>query len=351
MDRRAFLISSGGAAVAAASSGALASEQDAAPVTAPRPDATILRLAMPWPDRPQGPADSVGRLARCITAMTDGRFGFEIAEGTAGDGELWHGSAHDFSAVHPAFAYFAGLPGKAGLAAHDLASWLSVGGGQVLWDDLAASADWVPLLAGHSGEAPPLWSVNPIASVADLSGMSVSVTGLGADVMRALGAEAKSARKDLSAAFATGDIAAAEVGGALASLASGVASEVKFATGDGINCAGTAFALHVRCSTWQRMSQADQAIFAAAAAQEFQHAVAGARAHARIAHDVLVGRFGVTFEDWPAEIADAIDRVAEAAVAHVAGFDALAARIDHSYMAFRGALDGHSRPPRTVPVA
>jgi TRAP-type mannitol/chloroaromatic compound transport system substrate-binding protein len=354
MDRRAFLITSGGAAVAAASSTSTASRAKAADLPTPglRADATVLRLSMAWPDIPQGPADSVGRLARRIQTMTEGRFGIEIVPASGQDADLVHGSAHDFAARHPAFAYFAGLPGAAGLSAHDFAHWLAVGGGQMLWDDLAAEHGWVPLLAGHSGEAPPLWSKTPIGTPGDLAGRRVAVPGLGADVMRALGAEPSAAAPgEIVAALDEAHVHAVESGGLLQSLAAGVARVACHATGDGVNRHGTAYALNIGLAVWERLSTADRAIFAAAAAEEFQLSVAEARAHERLSRDVLARSFGVQFAPWPVEIAEAIDRLAEATVAHVAAHDVTAARIDHSYMAFRGALSGTSAPRRPGPVA
>ncbi len=53
-------------------------------------------------------------------------------------------------------------------AAQDFATWLTVGGGRLLWDDLAAEVGVKSLLAGHSGAPPPLWSAAPLAGLSDL---------------------------------------------------------------------------------------------------------------------------------------------------------------------------------------
>ncbi|HML44697.1 MAG TPA: hypothetical protein PKE13_17475 [Hyphomicrobium zavarzinii] len=351
MDRREFLITSGGAAVAAASPAVAQAEQAASPPAERLTGgASLLRLSMPWADTPQGPADSARRLAARIEAMTAGRFRIEIAAGPGGlqeEADLVHGTAHDFSRLHPAFAYFAGLPGAAGLCAGDLAHWMTVGGGQMLWDDLAAQHGWKPLLAGHSGGTPALWSRDPIIGLADLSGRRVAAMGLGADVARALGAEGHDLVPErVAASLQEGSLDAAEVGGPVTSLASGVARSARYATGHGLNGHGTALSLSIRLSVWNGLSEADRAIFAAAAGEEYQASLAEARVHDRLAQRVLESSFGVRFAPWPAEIAEALDRVAEATIAHVAGFDADAARIDQSYMAFRSAVLGSEAPLR-----
>ncbi len=357
MDRREFLISSGGAAVAAASPAAAAQAETAsAPPVSPTGAGTQLQLSMTWADAPHGPADSARRLARRIETMTDGRYRIEVQ--AAGDGsqdipDLVHGSAHDFSSLHPAFAYFAGLPGSAGLAPQDLAHWIAVGGGQMLWDDLAGRHGWKPLLAGHSGDAPPLWSRRPINGLADLAGQRIAAPGLGADVVRALGAETHEASgvpHEAVAAFADGSVFAAETGGLTTSLVSGIAAFAPHATGQGLNGHGTALALNVRLALWERLSESDKAIFVAAAAEELQLSVAEERAHAGIARRVLEGSKGVRFAPWPADIAEALDRVAEATIAHVAGRDDIALRIDQSYMAFRSLLSGTPAPRRSPAI-
>jgi TRAP-type mannitol/chloroaromatic compound transport system substrate-binding protein len=349
MDRREFLITGSGAAVAAASSTAAGAGEAGQAETHPGPG-RLLTLSMPWADVPQGPADGVRRLARRIEAMTGGRIRIEAVAAGSGpetDADLVHGSAHDFAPLHPAFAYFAGLPGSGGLGAQDLAHWIAVGGGQMLWDDLAGRHGWKPLLAGHSGEHPPLWSRAPITGLHDLAGQRVAAPGLGADVARALGCESceSLAPHQAAAALDDGTVLAAEAGGLTTSLACGVARVARHATGQGFNGRGTALALGVRLAVWEQLAEADRAIIAAAAGEELQLSLAETRAHAAVTRRVL-DALGVTSAPWPADVADALDRVAEATIAHVAGHDDHAARIDQSYMAFRGMLSGKPVPRR-----
>jgi TRAP-type mannitol/chloroaromatic compound transport system substrate-binding protein len=354
MDRREFLISTGGVAVAAASATAAAAETTARAHPA-EGGATILRLAMPWADTFHGPGDAARRLGRRIELMTGGRYGIAVTaaggQGLPDDADLFHGTAHDFGHLNPAFAYFAGLPGTGGLTGSDLAHWITVGGGQMLWDDLAGTHGWKPLLAGHSGEAPPLWSREPITGLGDLAGQRIVASGLGADVARGLGADTSLLSPgEIAAELKTGTVFAAEAG-LLASLATGVARSAPYATGSGLNGHGTALSLNVRLAVWERLADSDKAIFTAAAAEEFQTSLAEARAHERIARDTLAGVFGVRFAPYPADLVDALERVAEATIAHVAGHDPAAARIDQSYMAFRSTVSGSAPPRRAQPIA
>ena len=349
MDRREFLITTSGAAVVASTAASTVAGATEPEIAAPSVVGTrrTLELSMPWSDDGKGFGDSARRLARRIEALTDNRYRIEIHEaqpaGTATD--LAHGTAHDFAVHHPAFAYFAGLPGIHGLPAQDFATWLTVGGGQMLWDDLAAEVGVKPLLAGHSGAPPPLWSTAPLAGLSDLAGRKIYAPGLGVEVARALGAEVVSIdARNVSAGMADRSVDIAEWGGMLVSMAAGIPTHARYATGTGFSTAGTALALHVSLSVWNGLPSVDKAALEAATLQEFHASCAEARAHDAIARKTLISRFGVAFTSFPPDIADAVKRVADATVAHVAGRDAKSKRIDASYMAFRTAITDTESP-------
>ncbi|MFA5949882.1 MAG: hypothetical protein WC807_06325 [Hyphomicrobium sp.] len=345
MDRREFLVTSGGAAAAAATaSAAAAQERPLGPMAEPTAGSRTLRLSMPWADNGQGFGDSARRLANRISVLSGGRFHVVVTGGYASDrleetSDLVHGSAQDLATHHPAFAYFAGLPGATGLAAADHATWLLAGGGQMLWDDLAKDSGVKPLLAGHTGPNAPLWSARPIASLNDLEGQNIFAPGLGADVARGLGANPVTVpATNIATALLTGQLAAVEWGGLLASMALGLQRSAPFALQSGIHTHGTALALNVRLAVWEKLSTTDQAILSAAALEEFHTSVAEARAHENIVRTALAQAFGIEFSAVPADIAEALKRVSEATIAHVSGYDARAGRIDQSYMAFRSAI-------------
>lgn len=348
MDRREFLRTTGGAAAAtatgAAAAGAGTFSED---IKAPHVGGGTreVGLAMAWPDNGRGFGDSARRLARRIEALTDGRYRITLLEGADGTGAaLTHGMAHAHLAHHGAFAYFGGLPGDVGLAPADLAAWLEVGGGQGLWDGLAAEHGFKPLIAGHGGAEPPLWSATPLASLTDLEGAKVYAPGLGAEVARALGAEPVAlAPHEVAGALADGSIRFAEWGGALHSMALGLHTAAAFATGTGINGNGTALSLDVRLSFWEGLGTTDRMAFAAAAAEEFRVSVWEARAHEDIVRSALGQAHGVHYSRFPADVSDAVSRVAAATVAHVARRDEVSSRIDRSYMAFRSAVGAVER--------
>jgi TRAP-type mannitol/chloroaromatic compound transport system substrate-binding protein len=346
MDRREFLKTTGGAvSVAASATAAVAAEtEDRRPVAAPAIGSGTreLRLAMPWADNGRGFGDSARRLARRLEALSERRLRIVIGAGTQlAEADLVHASAHDLGSEQRAFAYFAGLPGETGLSPSDLEAWLAVGGGQALWDDLAAGHGSKPLLAGHTGPSPALWSARPIASLADLAGEKVFAMGLGSEVARALGAEPVVVPAgELPEALSQGTIRFVEWGGALQSLALGLPAAARYGSGNGFSANGTAVSLGVRLGLWESLSDANKALITAAAAEEFRASLAETRAHEALIRTAMTEAHGVSFEPFPADVTDAISRVADAMVAHVAGQDAISARIDRSYMAFKSAVGG-----------
>ncbi len=179
--------------------------------------------------------------------------------------------------------------------------------------------------------------MRPITSVGDLAGQRLHARGLARDVVRALGAEPVTLpARGLPKALASGDIFAAEWGGVLASSAIGIAQVAEHHTAFGVTRYGSALSLGLAKSLWDSLPVADRAIFAACAAEEHRTSLAEARGHEMIMRTALRAN-GLGFSNLPEDVADAIERVADAVVAHVAGVDARAGRINASYMAFKSA--------------
>lgn len=349
LHRRDFLATSSAAAVAAgahASQAVRADEAVAAPAVLP--GTREFRLAVAWPDTIAGFGDSAARLARRIEIVSGHRF--EIAPLAGRDGEralladdadLTHGFAHRDVTRHPAFAYFAGLPGYAALNALDLDAWLAVGGGQHLWDDLGAGFGFKPLLAGHTGRWPGLWSRGPIESLADLSGQGILALGLTRDVVAGLGAKPVDSPPGAWAAeVASGRAAAVEGFGLQAGMALGLARCTGHILGFGLAPAGSTLSLGIRRTLWDSLGAADQALFAACAAEEFRLTLAESRAHEAMLRRTLTEVHGIRIKPLPEDVLGALSGVADAVVAHAASRDRSSVRIDGSYMGFRHAVTG-----------
>ena len=314
----------GAAAAAATGAAATAKRALAAPEDIASPalvaGASELRVALPWPDGAAGPADQARRLTQRIAFMSAGRFRFVLQPGTgnglaavrSGDADLYYASEHDHLGVHGALAYFAGLPGERGIGARQLPAWLQVGGGQPLWDDLAGELGVKAMLAGHTGERPCFIAARRITDVSELAGAKVAVTGLARDVVRGFGLEpAALSSSRLAEALADGQLLAAECGGAIASYGLGLLRAASHSAGVSVNRHGSAVALGMRRSLWDKLSAGDRELFAAAAAVEYELSLAEEEAHRSFLYPQRAAN-----RTWPVrrELLRTIGRVSDAVV-------------------------------------
>jgi TRAP-type mannitol/chloroaromatic compound transport system substrate-binding protein len=335
MDRRDFL-KVGGAAAVTAGAGTAAT---AVPVI--RSDATTLHLAARG--IPDWPGFGPERLARRIELATGGRF--RIIDGAdPAEADLVFGPVSLQCDRHPAFAFFAGLPLSQGFDAASHQTWLAAGGGQMLWDELAARFGFKPLIAGHTGTGAGLWAARRLETVADLAGARLHVEGVAADVVRALGATPMQIdTADIRAALAEGRLDAAEYLGPSMMASPDLQPLAGRLYHPGLHANGTLVSLDVRADAWQRLGPADQAIFEACAAEAYQLSLVETQAHALMAAQIE------TPSKWPArqpmtrELSDALEAAARHAVARIAAFED-ARRIHDSHAAFRAMLG----EPRTV---
>jgi TRAP-type mannitol/chloroaromatic compound transport system substrate-binding protein len=348
MDRRDFLKTTS-AAAASVAAGATAGEdavstasaQASAHSQAPAVQLGALRVVMASSWAADAPGFSAQRLAHRIATVSGGRIAVELLSAADSHAavDLTFGSAHEHARHHPAFAFFAGLPGSQGLDAAGLSAWLAVGGGQMLWDELAAGFGFKPLLAGHTGPSAGLWSNRALEATSDLAGAKVFAAGLAGDVLRTLGAEVVDVPIDtLGAALAGGRVDAAEWLGPVAAVAPDLRPLAdRIYTGAGVMLSGSATVMTVRRPLWDRMDPAQQAILETCAAAEYQATLAELLAHAPFdrharhqARQLALAR----------EIAGAIERASRDAVERLAATDAVSQRVAGSYQAFRNYMSG-----------
>ena len=75
-----------------------------------------------------------------------------------------------------------------GLTAGELAAWVYHGGGQELWDRLAAGFNIKPFQVGNTGAQMGGWFNKEINAIEDFKGLRIRMPGLGGEVLRRIGA-------------------------------------------------------------------------------------------------------------------------------------------------------------------
>lgn len=247
---------------------------------------------------------------------------------------------------NPAFAFFDGLPGSYGIEPAQLQAWLAVGGGQMLWDDVAAQHGFKPLLAGHTGVRPGLWSTRQLESVADLDGTSVALPGIGPAIARRLGAEPVDIPPaEWASALADGRVTAVEGGSPLAGLMLRLPHSATHYYRRGVHRNGLASALTVRLAKWEHLDTATRAALEDLGAHELAVSLAEALAHRYIAEQAIASTPGLEVADLSASLTAALDQATAAVLDEIGASGPDAARIRDSYLSFRQLLS----PPGSRP--
>lgn len=302
-----------------------------------------LRMAIPWRAKSGGYADQAAGLAQRLEAALGGRLKLhletrvESAIDTVGSdgGDLHFGPVHGNVARHPAFGYFAGLPGKTAAEPAAFEGWLTTGGGQALWDELARPFGIKAMMAGHTGPGPGFWATRKLQSLSQIANQKIYAEGLSREVVTALGATAADLRADdVVDGLARRELLAAEWGNPTQCLAAGFPLVAKFCTIGSITDQGSVLALTINRRVWDRLTADMQATLAAVAADETRRSTADVAANDAIMRRALGETLQISFLPLPLDIDAAIQRVSEAIIADVASRDALSDRIDASYMLF-----------------
>jgi len=339
MDRRSFLKTTGVAA------GATATSALAAPAIAQ--GVKELKLVMSWPKGFPGLGTAPERFARRFEAATDGRYKIRIYGGgelvpalktqdavQEGTADMYHSAEYYFQGKTPAFSFFAAVP--FGFRPDEMDAWIHHGGGQALWDELAADFNVKPFLCGNTGSQMAGWFKNEITSAEDFKGLKMRIPGLGGDVIRALGGSPVTlAGSEILPALQSGTIDATEWVGPYNDLAFGFYKVVKNYYYPGFHEPGTALSLGVNRELYDSMSATDQAALQASAVAENNIGLAEFNANNSQALNTLVSKHGVNVRELPDEVFVQAGKAAKDVLADTANADASTRKVYDSYTAFR----------------
>jgi TRAP-type C4-dicarboxylate transport system substrate-binding protein len=158
-----------------------------------------LKMVTDWPEDTPGLQTGAVRFAQTVSAATGGRIKIEVFPAGAlvrpfetfdavgaGVADMYHSIDYYFEQKSPAFNFFSTVP--FGFTADELFAWVQFGGGQELWDALSGQFNIKPLLCGNSGCQMGGWFTREITSPEGFKGLRYRMAGLGAEVLRRLGA-------------------------------------------------------------------------------------------------------------------------------------------------------------------
>lgn len=369
-----------GAAIAAAGAGALAlgacgkeeekKEQAAAPAAPAEPAAPAiikgkreLKMVTTWPKNFPGLGTGAQRLADTITAMTDGGLTVKLyAAGelvpamesfsavSGGNADMYHGAEYYWQGKHKAFNFFTAVP--FGLTANEMDAWLNFGGGQALWDELAAGFNLKSFAAGNTGVQMGGWFNKEINTLEDYKGLKIRMPGLGGEVLRRIGASAVTLPGgEIFPSLQSGAIDATEWVGPWNDLAFGFYKVTKFYYYPGFHEPGSTLSCGMNLDVFNSLSAEHKSIVTNACQAENNRMFSEYNAKNSDSLDTLINEHGVQLRRQSDDILRAIGVASDEVLAEVGATDDISSRIYANFMDFRKKAMGWTSLSETAYTA
>ncbi|WP_316013856.1 TRAP transporter substrate-binding protein [Roseobacter sp. HKCCA0434] len=309
-----------------------------------------MRMATSWPGDLAFLSGSAIRCAEAIGELSDGRLTVEVfPAGTLmgafdvhdavgnGDIEFYHAADYYFQGKHRAFNFFTAVP--LGLMQTEMLGWLEFGGGQALWDELAARYGVRSVACGGTGVQMGGWYENPIESLSDLENLTMRIPGLGAAVLRELGASTvvTPGGQIVDALFA-GDINALEWVGPADDLAFGFPKLLATYIYPGFQEPHTVSSLGTNLELWESLDDRDRAIIRAAADRENTRQCSDYYGGNGKALSQMLQEYGTQPTKLPDDVFDQLAEIAYRVRASVAEEDELGGRVNESFLAYQRSI-------------
>lgn len=305
-----------------------------------------LRLASGWARNFPGFGTAVDRLSKRIADMSDGRMtvkvfaagelvpAFEIFDAVSnGVADMYHGVEFWWQGKSAAFNFFTTTP--FGLTPTEMKTWIYYGGGQPLWDELAAQYKVKPLLAGNPGVQMGGWFRREIKSLEDFRGVKMRMGGFGGEVLRRVGASAVLlAGGDIFPALQAGTIDATEWVGPWNDSAMGFYRVAKFYYAPGWHEPSSNCSVGINLALWNSLSASEREIIRTACYAENDVMECEFKFNDTVALDQLVKQHGVQLRVFSDDVLLALGRASREVVAEAGQKDNLTKRIHDSYMDF-----------------
>ena len=281
------------------------------------PDKIEWRMVTSWPRNLPGPGMTADRLAKRITAMSEGRLTIRLyAAGelvpalqvfdavSVGTAEMAHTASFFWAGKMPAAAYFTATP--FGLSPTEHQAWIYHGGGQALWDELYGKFDIKPLMAGNTGGSMGGWFKREIKTLEDMKGLKYRMPGLGGEVVNRLGATpVLLAPSEILPALQSGLIDGAEFLGPWSDLSLGFHKVAPYYYAPGFHEPnGTGECLIAR-KAWSALPEALREVVKAACAAEDAYSLAETEWNNAIALQTMMTKHQVKLRSFPPELLDA----------------------------------------------
>jgi TRAP-type mannitol/chloroaromatic compound transport system substrate-binding protein len=309
-----------------------------------------LKMVTDWPEDIPGLQSSAVRLARTIELATGRRIKidvfpsgalvrpFETFEAvSAGVVDMYHSDEYYWEKKSPAFNFFAAVP--FGFTADELFAWVHYGGGQELWDALSEQFNIKALLCLNTGTQMGGWFTRPVSTPEEFKGLRYRMPGLGAEVLRRLGAIVVTLPgSEVLPALKSGAIDASEWAGPWNDMAMGLHQVAGYYYYPGFHEPGTGTALGINKAVWESLDASDRRVIQAVAACEYARSLAEFNANNTVWLRKLRDEGVVKILKFEDALLKAFLNESKEVVAQAGSGDDLSRKIYASYQQFRAAI-------------
>jgi TRAP-type mannitol/chloroaromatic compound transport system substrate-binding protein len=303
-----------------------------------------------WPEGSPGLQSSAVRLAQTLGVATGGRINIEVFPSgalvrpfetfdavSAGVADMYHSTEYYWEGKSPGFHFFAAVP--FGFTADELFAWVYYGGGQELWDALSGQFNIKPLLCLNSGTQMGGWFTREVSSPEEFKGLRYRMPGLGAEVLRRLGAIVVTLPgSEIVPALKSGAIDASEWVGPWLDIALGLHKAAVYYYFPGFHEPGTGSAVGINKRVWESLDPSDQKIIAAVAASEYARSLAEFSANNALSLRKLREEGSVQILKFDDSVLRALHVISKEVIAEAGARDDLSKKIFASYQQFRASI-------------
>ncbi len=302
-----------------------------------------LKMVTTWPRDFPGLGDGAENVARYITEMSGGKMRVKLyAAGelvgafdsfdavSGGSADLYHGAEYYWTSRARAYAFFTSVP--FGMTISEIMGWIEYGGGQQLWDELAAQYNIKPFGAGNTGHQMGGWFKREINSLEDLRGLKIRMPGIGGEVMRRTGATAVTLPgNELYQALQSGAIDATEWVGPWNDIAFGFYREAKYYYWPGFHEPGAMLSTGINLDKWNDFSLQEKAIVENACKAANHQMIAQYAHNNSRGLKTLQEEYGVELRQMPDDVMEALADNTKIVFEEIAAENDLSGRIYESY--------------------
>lgn len=300
-----------------------------------------------WPKGLPGVWDELVDFTQSIETASGGRLSIKIYGAgelvpaleimdavSGGSAEMGHGAPYFWKGKVPATQFLAGMP--FGMTTQEMNAWYRYGDGQSLADEVYAEMNCKFLLGGNTGVQMGGWYNKEINAIEDFNGLKIRIPGLGAEVMKAAGANVVLVPgAEALTALSTGNIDAADWVGPFNDLAGGLYKAAQYYYYPGWHEPTTVLDCFVNRPAWDALDDDLRAIVTHAAAMLNERILSGYTARNNSALATLISEHGVELRRFSDAVLVALGKLATEVVTDIAGSDPLSARVFEAVIAFR----------------